>query len=144
MDHWRVEMNILHLSNGYCCTIHDLQNKRADKTDDKYIYHTYTLFSLSSIFSGYQKPRTAFLEEREDDEDIPKNYEFVHEARTKLLKQQVHLFLNEFPCVVHENWILRKSNTLCILRFDKLKAFRTEREKREAGNKAMEEHKEGG
>ena len=39
------------------------------------IYYAYTLFFLFLPFSAYPKPRTAFLEEREDDEDIFTNYD---------------------------------------------------------------------
>lgn len=134
VDERSVHMHTLHISNGYCCAIHDLQNKRGGKTGDKYIYHAYTLFSLSSTFSGYQKPRTTFLEEREDDEDILTTttssvHETVHEVptgpmtRAKLINQQVLLFLNEFPIDYNENWLLPHANTLCILRFEHCEDF---------------------
>jgi hypothetical protein len=61
---------------AYCsfynrCYVH---NKETAKIDDNYIYHAYTLFSLFSTFLGYQKPRMTFLEEGEDDAELPTNH----------------------------------------------------------------------
>jgi len=39
------------------------------------IYSAYTLFFLFFPLSAYPKPRTAFLEEREDDEDLSMEYD---------------------------------------------------------------------
>lgn len=48
---------------------------KKDTTCNTYIYSAYTLFFLFLPLSVYQKPRTAFHEEREDDEDIFMKYD---------------------------------------------------------------------
>lgn len=61
-------------------------------------------------------------------------------ARAKLLNKQVNLFLNALPSINEDN-ILPYAGFLCIIRFEQLESFGTEREVREDGPKAWEEHK---
>ena len=70
--------------------VHNLSN---NKRCDIFIYHAYTLFVSHSAVAGYQKPRTVFLEGREDDEDHPrqlrlfcysKALRFVHKYHNKV------------------------------------------------------------
>ena len=62
---------------------------------DIYIYHAYTLFLSISGATGYQKPRTVFLEEREDDEDRPRQPRLFSYKRILCFhnKYQVHHIL---------------------------------------------------
>ena len=58
----------------YTCNFGHTSN--VNETDQRcyiYIYYAYTLFFLFLPLSAYPKPRTAFLEEREDDEDLSMN-----------------------------------------------------------------------
>lgn len=119
-----------------------VQNNKKNTIIDSYIYHVYTLFFLSSTFSGYQKPRTAFLEEREDDVDIlsyvvpysvfnststseqheltkrvEEQEKLLGEVCAKKLNRQVNLF-HEFPLSLIENIILPNSGSSLIVRFE--------------------------
>ena len=88
-----------------------------------YIYFAYTLFFLFLPLSAYLKPRTAFHEEREDDEDIYRDYDDSDCLNWKeILSQinndyQVNSFLIEPDVLLNENFILPKSMHLCMIRF---------------------------
>jgi hypothetical protein len=74
--------------------------------------------------SAYPKPRTAFHEEREDDEDIYKNYgESSCLSWKEILSltndyYQVNLFLVENSTLIFQNYILFKSLYYYLTRFD--------------------------
>jgi hypothetical protein len=75
-------------------------------------------------FSAYPKPRTAFLEEREDDEDIFTKYDDSACLSWKEILSlvdkyhKVNLFLVEHVTLIWKNFILPKSLHVCMIRFE--------------------------
>ena len=88
-----------------------------------YIYSAYTLFFSFLPLSAYPKPRTAFLEEREDDEDIIGEYDDCACLSWKEILSlidnyyQVNLFLTKNNTLIFENYILSKSLYYYLIRF---------------------------
>jgi hypothetical protein len=86
-----------------------------------YIYSAYTLFFLFLPLSAYPKPRTAFLEEREDDEDtIMDHADFECLSWKEILSliddyYKVNSFLVEKNVLISPNYILPKSDVLCCI-----------------------------
>jgi hypothetical protein len=98
--------------------------RKIDTTFYIYTYSAYTLFFLFLPLSVSQKPRTAFHEEREDDEDIFMKYDDSTCLSWKeILSQiddyyQVNLFLVENNTLISENKILPKSLYYYLTRFE--------------------------
>jgi hypothetical protein len=75
-------------------------------------------------FSAYPKPRTAFLEEREDDEDLSMEYDdSTYLSWKEILSltnnyDKVNSFLIEENVLISPNYILPKSKVLCCILVD--------------------------
>lgn len=88
------------------------------------MYSAYTLFFLFIPLSAYPKPRTAFLEEREDDEDPCMNYDDSTCLSWKKILSltadyyEVNSLLAQPDVYYDENFILPKSMHLCMIRFE--------------------------
>ena len=87
-----------------------------------YIYSAYMLFFL--FLPLYPKPRTPFLEEREDDEDIFVDYANCEGLSWKEILSladkyhKVNSFLGEHDTLIQKNFVLPKSWTFCIVRIE--------------------------
>ena len=106
-----------------------------------YIYSAYTLFFLFLPVSAYPKPRTAFLEEREDDEEpFMNNIVFTCLNWKEILSltddyYKVNSFLVEHDTLIYKNFLLPKSLYLCIIRIEIIMA-------KAYGEEAELQHKE--
>ena len=97
-------------------------NYKHDTTSYIYIYFAYKLFFLFLLLSAYPKPWTAFLEEREDDEDIYVAYgDYPCLNWKEILSQtndyyKVNSFLVGHDALIYKNVILPKVLSPCINR----------------------------
>ena len=100
-----------------------------DTTCYLYIYSAYTLFFLFLPLLAYLKPRTAFLEEREDDQDTSIEYDDSACLSWKEILSltetyhKVNSFLVEHDTLIYKNVILPKSLYLCIIRIEIIKSM---------------------
>src|SRR4051812_10384632 len=114
----------------YTCNLSCLMNSRHiihvnknDTTGYVYIYSAYTLFFLFLPLSAYPKPRTSFLEEREDDEDTIMDHADFNCLNWKeilsLIEKyhKVNSFLVGHDTLIYKNFILPKSLCYCLTRF---------------------------
>ena len=108
------------------CILHVGNNTHVNKNDTTcytYIYSAYTLFFLFLPLSACPKPWTAFLEEREDDEDLFMDYDDSACLNWKEILSQtddcykVNSLLAESSTLISENFIQPKSMHLCMIRF---------------------------
>jgi hypothetical protein len=115
-----------------------------------YTYSAYTLFFLFLPLSAYPKLRTAFLEEREDDEDIITDYTIFNCLKWKEILRQnddyyhVNLFLIKNNTLIFKNYILSKSLYHYLTRFNIYQTSASGRRGRKAkatgyGNQATQE-----
>ena len=103
--------HIFHVNNNYTtCYI--------------YIYFAYTLFFLFLPLLAYPKPWTAFLEEREDDEDTIMDHADFNCLNWKeilsLIEKyhKVNSFLVGHDTLIYKNFILPESWCYCLTRFN--------------------------
>ena len=101
----------MHIGNLF----HDNKN---DTTCYIYIYYAYILFLLFLPFSAYPKSQTAFLKEREDDEDDSACLSWKEILSLVDKYHKVNSFLVEHVTLIQKNFILPKSWTFCIIRID--------------------------
>jgi hypothetical protein len=99
-----------------------------DTTCYIYIYFAYTLFFLFLPLSAYPKPWTAFLEEREDDEDLYYTYD-----------DSVSLSWKEILSLIEDEGVARGSEELQHMEHGVLINEACAREEREAGAKSSKE-----
>jgi hypothetical protein len=83
----------------------------------------YTLLFLFLPLSAYPKPRTAFLEEREDDEDLSMEYDDSTCLSWKEIlsltnnNDKVNSFLIEENVLISPNYILPKAKYCVVFRY---------------------------
>ena len=104
-------------------------NSKHDTTCDIYTYFAYMLFFLFLPLSAFPKPRTAFLEEREDDEDISVDYGAYPCLNWKEILSQtdyyykVKSFLVGHDALIYKNVILPKVLSPCINRLELMESM---------------------
>ena len=104
-------------------------NSKHDTTCDIYTYFAYMLFFLFLPLSVFQKPWTAFLEEREEDEDISVDYGDYPCLNWKEISSQtddyykVNSLLVGHDALIYKNVILPKVLSSCINRLELMESM---------------------